>query len=390
MSRSILVIAGEVSGDMHAAELVRALRARDPELEFFGIGGDALRAEKVELLYDVREMAVMGFAEVIRRYGFFRAVFRDMLELVKIRRPHAVLLVDYPGFNLRFAKAVRKLGIKVIYYVCPQVWAWHRSRIKLMAEIVNRLIVIFPFEVGVFAGTDLRVDFAGHPLVDVAKAELASPLKELPWQGEPRVALLPGSRRQEIERILPPMVSAAVHLQAKFPGASFILAAPSAEIASLAESVLNAQPAKPERCSIVTGETRQVLRQARAAMVASGTATIETALMGCPMVVVYRTSALTYFFGRMVVKVKHIGMVNIVAGRRVCPEYIQHEATAEALAAGMEPLLGDTAERSAMVEGLERVRLLLGQGGASERAAGFVLDAMGPASKMVLPTEGFC
>jgi len=179
-------------------------------------------------------------------------------------------------------------------------------------------------------------------------------------------------------------------LEAKFPEASFILAAPSAEIAALAESVLNGQPAKPARCGIVTGETRQVLRQARAAMVASGTATIETALMGCPMVVVYRTSALTYFFGRLVVKVKHIGMVNIVAGRRVCPEYIQHEATAESLAAGMEPLLDETKERAAMVEGLERVRLLLGQGGASERAAGFVLEAMGPASKMVLPTEGFC
>ena len=390
MSRTLLVIAGEVSGDMHAAELVRALRAREPDIECFGIGGDALRAEGVDILYDVREMAVMGFAEVIRRYGFFKSVFRDMLELVKIRKPNAVLLVDYPGFNLRFAKAVHGRGIKVLYYVCPQVWAWHRSRIKLMAQIVNRLIVIFPFEVGVFAGTDLRVDFAGHPLVDVAKAELATPLKDLPWQGEPRVAVLPGSRRQEVERILPSMVGAAVKLEARFPDASFILPAPSQEIAALVESVMNAQPVKPARWKIVTGDTRQVLRQARAAMVASGTATIETALMGCPMVVVYKTSAVTYFFGRMVVRVKHIGMVNIVAGRPVCPEYIQHEATPEKLAAGMEPLLTDTPERAAMVQGLERVRLLLGEGGASERAAGFVLEALGPARKVILPTEGFC
>ena len=390
MSRSILVIAGEVSGDMHAAELVRAIRAREPDVEFFGIGGDALRAEGMDILYDVREMAVMGFAEVIRRYSFFKGVFRDMLELVKIRRPDAVLLVDYPGFNLRFAKAIHGRGIKVLYYVCPQVWAWHRSRIKLMAKIVNRLIVIFPFEVGVFAGTDLRVDFAGHPLVDVAKAVMAEPLKDLPWEGEPRVAVLPGSRRQEVERILPPMIAAAVRLEAQFPNASFILAAPSQEIAALVESVMNAQPAKPARWKMVTGETRQVLRQARAAMVASGTATIETALLGCPMIVVYKTSAVTFFFGRMLVKVKHIGMVNIVAGRPVCPEYIQHQATPEALAAGMVPLLGDTPEREAMIQGLERVRALLGQGGASDRAAGFVLEAMGPAKKVVLPIEGLC
>jgi lipid-A-disaccharide synthase len=239
---------------------------------------------------------------------------------------------------------------------------------------VNRLIVIFPFEPAVFKDTALKVDFVGHPLVDVAEQALAGPLKDLPWKGELRIALLPGSRRQEIERILPSMVSAAALLAKKMPGAGFIIASPSDEIAGQVRGILSAHRDKPARCEVVVGETRQVLRQARAAMVASGTATIETALLGCPMIVVYKTSPITYFFGRMLVKVPNIGMVNVVAGRTLCPEFIQGAATPEALAAAMGPLLEDTPERDAMMVGLEGVRQLLGQGGAAERAGDILLQ----------------
>ena len=367
-SKSVLLIAGEVSGDMLAAGLVRAVRKKNPDVHFFGIGGDELRAAGMEIVVDSRSMAVMGLAEVVKRYGFFKRVFAEMTELARTRKPDAVLLVDYPGFNLRFAAKARELGIKVVYYVCPQVWAWHRSRIGKMARIVNRLIVIFPFEPAVFKDTALKVDFVGHPLVDVAEKALAEPLKNLPWTGETRIALLPGSRHQEIDRILPPMISAAALLEKKTPGAGFIIASPSEEIAAKVRNILARQPDKPARCEIVVGETRQVLRQARAAMVASGTATIETALMGCPMVVVYKTSPITYFFGRMLVKVPNIGMVNVVAGRQLCPELIQDAATPEALASAMSPLIEDSRERDAMMVGLEGVRQLLGQGGAAERA----------------------
>lgn len=373
MSKSVLLIAGEVSGDMHAAGLVRAIKRRCSDMEFFGIGGDELRAAGMEIIVDARDMAVMGLAEVIKRYGFFKQVFSDMVSLACARKPDAVVLVDYPGFNLRFAEKAHKMGIKVVYYICPQVWAWRRSRIRKMARIVNRLIVIFPFEPEVFKGTGLKVDFVGHPLVEVAEKALAEPLKDLPWNGEPKIALLPGSRRQEVERILPSMVSAAGLLERKNSGAAFLIASPSDEIAGNVREVLSSHLDKPTRCEIVVGDTRQVLRQVRAAMVASGTATIEAALMGCPMVVVYKMSPLTYFLGRLLVKVPDIGMVNVVAGRRLCPELIQGAATPEALASAMDPLVGDTSERATMKAGLEEVRRLLGKGGAAEKAAEILL-----------------
>lgn len=376
MTKSVLLIAGEVSGDMHAAGLVRAVRKKNPGVHFFGIGGDELRAAGMEIKVDARDMAVMGLAEVVRHYGFFKRVFASMLDLARTRKPDAVVLVDYPGFNLRFAAKAREMGLKVVYYVCPQVWAWHRSRIPKMARIVNRLIVIFPFEPDVFRNTGLKVDFVGHPLVDVTRVALSEPAKSLPWTGEPRIALLPGSRRQEIERILPVLLSAAALIEKRKPGASFILASPSQEMADRARAILSAQADKPVHCEIVVGETRQVLRQARAAMVASGTATIETALMGCPMVVVYKTSPLTYFFGRMLVKVPNIGMVNVVAGRQLCPELIQDAATPEALAAALIPLVDDTPERKAMLAGLDQVREALGQGGAAERAGDVLLEEL--------------
>jgi lipid-A-disaccharide synthase len=373
VSKSVLLIAGEVSGDMHAAGLVRAIKRRCSDMEFFGIGGDELRAAGMEIIVDARDMAVMGLAEVIKRYGFFKQVFSDMVSLACARKPDAVVLVDYPGFNLRFAEKAHKMGIKVVYYICPQVWAWRRSRIRKMARIVNRLIVIFPFEPEVFKGTGLKVDFVGHPLVEVAEKALAEPLKDLPWNGEPKIALLPGSRRQEVERILPSMVSAAGLLERKNSGAAFLIASPSDEIAGNVREVLSSHLDKPTRCEIVVGDTRQVLRQVRAAMVASGTATIEAALMGCPMVVVYKMSPLTYFLGRLLVKVPDIGMVNVVAGRRLCPELIQGAATPEALASAMDPLVGDTSERATMKAGLEEVRRLLGKGGAAEKAAEILL-----------------
>jgi lipid-A-disaccharide synthase len=377
VSKSVLLIAGEVSGDMHAAGLVRAVKRRNPEVEFFGIGGDELRAAGMEIVVDARDMAVMGLVEVIERYGFFKQVFTELIARARGRKPDAVVLVDYPGFNLRFAEKVREMGIKVVYYICPQVWAWRRSRIRKMARIVNRLIVIFPFEPDVFKDTGLKVDFVGHPLVEVAKKALAEPLKDLPWNGEPKIALLPGSRRQEIERILPSMVSAAALLKKKNPGTGFIVASPSDEIAGSVRDVLSSHPDKAARCKIVVGDTRQILRQARAAMVASGTATIETALMGCPMIVVYKMSPITYFLGRLLVKVPNIGMVNVVAGRRLCPELIQGAATPEALASAMYPLIEDTSERATMRVGLEEVRRLLGQGGAAEKAAGILLEELG-------------
>jgi lipid-A-disaccharide synthase len=373
---SILIIAGEQSGDMHGAKVVRAVLARNPDVKFFGVGGEKMREAGVEILQDAKDMAVLGLVEVLKRYGFFREVFHRILHAAKTRRPDAVLLIDYPGFNLRFAERAHSLGLKVIYYICPQVWAWHRSRIGKMAKIVDRLLVIFPFEVDVFAGTGLRTDFVGHPLVETTRKVREAADEPLPWTGSPRVALLPGSRRQELERILPSLLGAASRVAEKFPSASFILAAASDEMAELARAIITRQPTKAPRLEIVRGSTRQILKQADAAWVASGTATLETALMDCPMVVVYRTSRMTYEVGKRLIKVPFLGMVNLLAGRELCPELLQDAATPEKLAAAITPLLTDTPERRAMKDGLAEVRAKLGDGGAAENVATALLDEL--------------
>ena len=379
-----MVITGEISGDMHAAALVRAIRRRRPDIECFGIGGENLRAAGMEIHYDVRDMAVLGLTEVLLRFRFFKGVFNEMLALARERRPAAILLVDYPGFNLRFAARVHALGFKVLYYICPQVWAWKRSRIPRMARVVDRLLAIFPFEVNVFKDSGLRVDFVGHPLVAQAAATCAEPLAPLPWQGEPRIALLPGSRYHEVQRILPVMWATTVRVQRQFPDAGFIIAAPSEEVAGWVRAVMRSLGKGPEHISVVAGQTRQVLRQARAALVASGTATIETALMRCPMLVVYRVAWATYCVGRLLIRVPYLGMVNIVArseaseraGKCLCPEFIQHEARPETMAMALAPLLHDGPERETMLAGLDRVSQALGDPQAAEHAADIILQEL--------------
>ena len=376
-SPRLMIIAGEVSGDMHAAKLISAIKSKSPNASFFGIGGDEMRNLGAELFHDTDEMAVMGLAEVLSRYGFFKRVFNEMVALATERKPDAVILVDYPGFNLRFARVLHKLGIKVIYYICPQVWAWHKSRIPEMARIVDHLITIFPFEAKHFDGTGMRVTFAGHPLTDEATKALAEPLKELPWTGTPQIALLPGSREHEIRRLLPLMWQTAELVNDQHPDASFIIAAPAKNQETLIRSIIEHIPGGPRNWKIVTNETRQILRQAKAAIVASGTATIETALMRCPMIVTYKVAPLTYMLGRMLIRVSNIGMVNIVAGHEICPEFVQHKAKPSALAKALEPLLTESPERKKMLTELDKVKNIMGSGNAAEKAAQVVLKEIG-------------
>ena len=317
--RELLVIAGEISGDMHAAGLIRELKKLDPSIRYYGIGGPRLRAEGVETFHDVREMGVMGIVEVLKRIFFFRRVFRQMEALARDRKPDAVLLVDYPGFNLRFAASAHAMGIKVIYYICPQVWAWNRARIPKMAKVVDRLMAIFPFEPKVFEGTNLKVDFVGHPLLSEIQEELKSPLAPLPWQGQPQIGLLPGSRHTEIDRMLPAFCAAAKLVEQRFPNASFVIPAPTPEIEDHIRTLLNRLTDYPGRIAIVRGGARQVFRQSRAALVKSGTATMESALVGCPTVIAYIVSPLTCWIGRRLATVRFMGIVNIIADRRICP-----------------------------------------------------------------------
>jgi len=373
MKKSILVVAGEVSGDLHASKVVQACRAQSPETVFWGIGGDHLKAEGVELLQHTDQMSVMGIAEVLKHYRFFKTVMKQILAEVETRRPDAALLVDYPGFNLRLAAELKKRGVKVYYYISPKVWAWNKKRIPKMARVIDRLMVIFPFEADVFKGTGLQVDYVGNPLVEQIDGFLKTEPMDLPWQGTRRIALLPGSRRQEIERILPTILSAAKRIEAQVPEVSFMIATPNEKVAAMVNEKLSETKDQPSCLNVVCGEAREAMRQAEAAIVTSGTATLETALINTPHVLVYKTSAFTYWFARSVVKVKFIGLVNLVAGKSVTPEILQDEATPQRLADETLKLMSATPGRQTMLEGFAEVRNRLGDKKAASTVAAILL-----------------
>ncbi len=369
MMSSLLVIAGEISGDLHASKAVRAYRKKSPETAVWGIGGDHLKAEGAELLQHTDRMGVMGIIEVLKQYSFFKGVLRQVLEEVDKRKPEKALLVDYPGFNLRLAPELKKRGVKVYYYISPKVWAWNKKRIPKMARCIDQLMVIFPFEVELFKDTGLKTDFVGNPLVEQIDDFLQAPPAALPWQSNRRIALLPGSRKQEIERILPSILSAAKRLEVRFPDCSFMIASPNERIEKLVHEKIGRCAEKPARLNVVCGQAREVMRQAEAAIVTSGTATLETALIGTPHILVYKTSAFTYWFARTVVKIKHIGLVNIIAGKTVCPELIQDAASPERMAAEVGKLLEDSPEKRAMCAGYASLRMRLGAKRAAENVA---------------------
>ena len=376
MSSNLLVIAGEVSGDMHAADVIRELKSCRPDVDVWGIGGEKLRDEGVETLHDINEMDVLGIVEVLQRYPFFKRVFNEVIAEVEQRKPDAALLVDYPGFNLRLAKELKKRGVKVLYYVCPQVWAWNRGRIPKMAEIIDRLMVIFPFEVDVFKEVDLQVDFVGHPMVDELRALRTEEPMPLPWNGQKKIALLPGSRRQEIRYIFEPLLEAAQMLEQSRPDLSFIIPVPERRL-QLVEEALQKIKKAPRNLSVVVGQSREVLKQADAAFVASGTATLEAALLSCPTVLVYRGGVLNYLFVKALIRVPWLGIANIVSNREIMPERLQYDMTPLKMVTAIDPLMNDTPERAAMLENFQTLEKTLGTGSPAARVADIIADELG-------------
>jgi lipid-A-disaccharide synthase len=373
----LLVSCGEPSGDLYAADLVRELRQRvGSPLDVFGLGGERLEAQGARLLGHVRDLAVVGLWEVVSHLPRFRRIFRGLLAAVDETPPDLAVLVDYPDFNLRLAKALHRRGVPVVYYVSPQVWAWRRHRLAEIRRHVAHMIVIFPFEKKVYDDAGVPVTFVGHPLIDLVAPERDG-AGFLAAQGldpaRPVVALLPGSRRKEIAHNLP-AIAGAVRLMAQSrPDLQFLAAvAPSIDPGPL-RAVLPAQVA------LAAGRTHAVLSTAAAAIVASGTATVEAALLGTPMVVVYRLSALTYQLGRRFVRVPHVAMANLIAERRIVPELIQEGFTAPRVAEEALALLGPAGD--AMRAELAEVRRRLGAPGASGRAADVVTRLMGEQEK---------
>jgi lipid-A-disaccharide synthase len=344
-----MFVAGEASGDAHAAAIVRALAGRVP---VFGAGGPQMQAAGMELVVDLTRHAVVGLVEVLKNYRTFRRLFDQLLAEVQRRQPAAVVLVDFPGFNLRLARALKRRAapVKVIYYISPQVWAWHAGRARQIERDVDLMLTIFPFEKDWYAthAPRLRVEFTGHPLV------------ETPEPVEPReanrVLLLPGSREREVAKLWPVLCGVVDAL----PDTAFVAAAADPRTAAMM---------RHPRVPVEIGTARQWMRRVSLAITASGTATMECAVAGCPMIVVYKVSGLTYVVGRSLVRVRWLAMPNVLAGRAIVPEYLQGEARPARVAAAARELLADDARRQAMQKDLATVVASLGGPGAAARAA---------------------
>ena len=377
--RGILIVAGEASGDALGAGLVRAAHRIDPSVRFWGIGGRAMKEAGVRLVFDAGEIAVVGLWEVLSRLPRILEARRRLRDGLASSRPDRVVLIDYPDFNLRFARDVRRTGIPLFYFVSPQVWAWRPGRIATIARLVDHMMVVFPFEVEIYRKAGVPVTFVGHPLVDSEPPILdrTEARARLGLGSEGRVlALLPGSRTGEVSRLLPVQLAAAAHLRASRPDLAIVIpvasTVPPEIVAAIVASAGAAGWARP-----VHGLFHEALDAADAAVVASGTATLQTGYRGTPMVVVYRIHPATAWLGRRLVRISNIALVNLVAGRTIVSELVQEACTPERIAEAVAPLLDDHVVAQRIRTELAEVRSKLGAPGAFDRAARLVLAAGG-------------
>lgn len=366
--KRLFFVAGESSGDLHGANLIRELLREEPSLLCEGLGGQRMAAAGMTLRYDLAGTAIMGFVEVVRSFPLIRRLFRETVDYLEENRPDAVVLIDYPGFNIRLAKRVEALGIPIVYYISPQVWAWRKERVPELARLVKKMLVILPFEEKLYTDAGLDCCYVGHPLLDhLAQVEI-----EGRFEGPCVIGLLPGSREQEIRRILGTMLEVAQGIREAHGDARFVAPCVDDKRAAQIRTLAGDFPLE-----VAVGETYEVLHGARFCMVASGTATVETMLHGAPMVVLYKMAPLTYWMAKRVVDIDHVAMVNILAGRRIVPEFIQHDARPESILPTALELIEDSSSRNQMIVDLEEVRANLGGPGASRRAAQEVLVTIG-------------
>ncbi|HOW42120.1 MAG TPA: lipid-A-disaccharide synthase [Candidatus Omnitrophota bacterium] len=377
--KNILIVAGEASGDQHAAMLVREIRARMPETRFFGLGGEQMQREGVLLRADIVKLAVIGFLEVLKHIKQLRALFHALLEDADRSKPDAAILVDYPGFNLRLAKELHRRGIPVIYYISPQIWAWGAGRIDLIKRTIKLMIVFFPFEETLYERHGVRVAFVGHPLLEQVDSRLSSlPIPSTgsitSETGPQTIALLPGSRLKEVKALLPVMLESAALLNKRYPGRfRFRVMAAATVPRRLFEEQINGAAAPVD---IVDGMDCAAIRASAFALVCSGTATLETALIGTPLAVLYKVNLLTWFFVRLMIRIPYIALVNVVRGEKIVEEFVQFSARAPLIADYLSRVLNDPAELRRCKLELETVRKLLGAHGASQRAAEAVIACL--------------
>ena len=383
---TVYFVAGERSGDNHGAALLTALRARAPEMRFVGRGGPKMRALAGGNFRDwTDDTAVVGLWEVIKRYPFFREQFHDTISEIEAARPSAIILIDYPGFNLRLARALHLKfpELRIVYYISPQVWAWNQRRVSQMAQSIDLMLCIFPFEPEFYEASGLRAIFVGHPMMSVIPSEVegsrgeslkpTSTVVDSP-RDDKLVGLFPGSREREVKKIFPVMRQAATELLHQNHNLRFVVSAASERLADLIRADLCGKHA--EKFSIVMGDARSVMAGVNVGMVASGTATLEAALSELPFVLIYRVAWLTYLAARLVVKVKYLGMPNVLVNREIVPEFIQHKAQPRSIAAAVGRLLTDKTARARMLADFANVAQKLGRGEASANAAEAIMTEL--------------
>ncbi len=374
--RTILIITGEASGDLHGAELARSLRRLRPDLRLVGMGGEKMNEAGVELIFDNRRLGVMGLVEVLKKWRILLRAFGAVKERLRNGDVDLVVLIDSPDFNLRVARLAKRMGLPTVYYIGPKVWAWRAGRIRTIARWVDRMLVIFPFEEPLYRDAGVPCEFVGHPLMDEIPAHLdRGELRR--YFGIPSdavvVALLPGSRAMEVDRLLDEMIGAMDRIRERLPSAVGVVpVAPSLCMDDFRQRLAG----RSDAIRLISGEAPSVLACADSAIVASGTATLEAALVGTPLVIVYQVAWLSAFIARFMVRIENVGLVNILAGRTIVPELLQEEATAERIAQAVLSQLGDRSVMEEIRRGLDEVKRKMGSPGAAQRAAASILKVL--------------
>jgi lipid-A-disaccharide synthase len=375
-SKKILLVAGEVSGDLHGFHLVKAIHRIDPEIQFFGVGGEGLERAGMKLLYHSQSLSVVGITEVLLKLGSILKALRGLKKSLDREKPDLVILIDFPDFNLRLAKIAHRKGIPILYYIGPQIWAWRPKRIKLISRLVKKMIVLFSFEVPLYEAAGVDVEWVGHPLLDIVKPVLSKEEAFRQFGLDPNrrtVGLLPGSRIHEVERLLPPLLASAHLLQKEIPDLQFII--PLAP--GIPKTMLSSRMKKISvPLKLVEGLTHDVMNLSELLIAASGTATLEGAILGKPMIILYKVSLPSSWVARALIRVDHIGLVNLVAEKEIAPELLQREVNPQRIADEAFRILRDPILSRKMTDSMGEVRQKLGDPGAAQRAAHIVVSLL--------------
>jgi lipid-A-disaccharide synthase len=367
-NNNLMMIAGEISGDLHGASLIKELKMLDPEINIFGIGGDKMQNAGMQIAYHINRMAFLGFVEVVRHIPFIKKVQKQLIELVKAKNINTAVLIDYPGFNLSIAKKLKRMDVKIVYYISPQIWAWGSGRINKIKKLVNKMLVVFPFEKSLYSNHNVDVEFVGHPLLERLK-EYDFLSKEKLFEkydldrNKEILLILPGSRDQEVKHLFPEMIKAAVKLALEF-NLQVITACSS----NIDENLFN-RITEEKDFKVIKNDTYNLLKNSKFGIVKSGTSTLEAALFQLPMIIVYKTSIPTYWIGKGLIKVDQIGMANIICGERVVPELIQNQVREKTIYEECKKILDDNKLYETIKSKFKLIKEKLGTEGASAKAA---------------------